>query len=403
MSSAQSGYSNGPDTGAMLALAGGLALFLGWMFLPECIFISCFILHFLWGLVDFGPLHQWAAPHYNLLATTGNKAATVKFGEWVNVMEQTVGILTIFFVPLVAGTLWSWYMHPAHNRHTRRIMNINTLPHEMLSISPALTPVLNEGDPSRLFLDKRSSSRQVALSPEAFVERHNLIRNMQFDTVACREVFTQQLGAPLSGWGNMAPHEKALFAIFGLQFFLNDRKAATKLLDDLNLSCRIKSRRDHGRRSIPVFSLATPAFRKVSNHKDARKWLKQHYCVRSGLVWLYAHDLRLTPPNWLWLKGIDRTLWYALHRANTDKVFVEGAGVVAVARAESEAIRLNLPCPKPSIETAVEGLRQDMVNLGLIWDDPQPETGRRRSRIQTNWSLNDDALEDVQLTTDESF
>lgn len=403
MSSTQPGYGSGPDAGAALALAGGLALFLGWMFLPECIFITCFILHILWGLVDFGPFHQWAAPHYNLLATTGNKAATVKFGEWVNVMEQTVSILAIFFVPLVIATLWSWYMHPAHNRHTRRIMNINTLPYEMLSISPAIAPILNEGDPKRLLLDKRSLSRQVALSPEAFVERHNIIRNMQFDVAACRKIFTQQLGAPLNKWEDLAPHEKTLFAVFGLQYFLNDRKAATKLLDNLNLSCRIKSRRDHGRRSIPIFSLAAPAFQRVIRHKDAQKWLSQHYCVRSGLVWLYAHDLRLTPPNWLWLKGIDRTLWYALHRANTNKVFVEGAGVVAVARAESEAIRLQLPCPTPCIDAAIEGLRQDMVTLGLIWDDSQPETGRRRSRIQTNWSLTDDPLEESDLPVEESF
>nr|QHV89585.1 hypothetical protein PGJFMKIC_00019 [Escherichia coli] len=82
---------------------------------------------------------------------------------------------------------------------------------------------------------------------------------------------------------------------------------------------------------------------------------------------------------------MDRTLFYALHRANTTKGFIEGAGVVAVARAEAEAMRFGLPCPEPCVDEAVEGLRRDMLSLGLIWDEPQPDRDRKR-RILTNWS-----------------
>jgi intracellular multiplication protein IcmP len=130
---------------------------------------------------------------------------------------------------------------------------------------------------------------------------------------------------------------------------------------------------------------------RVIRSEGAIRWLKEHRYVRSGLVWLYAHDLRLTPPNWLWLKGIDRTLFYALHRANTTKEFIEGAGIVAVARTENEAIRLGLPCPTACVEEAVDGFRIDMISLGLIWDEPQPDKDRKR-RIRNNWSLTDDVL-----------
>ncbi|EDG7556801.1 hypothetical protein B9H69_22865 [Salmonella enterica subsp. enterica serovar Poona] len=34
--------------------------------------------------------------------------------------------------------------------------------------------------------------------------------------------------------------------IFGLQYFLDDRKAALSLMDALNRSCRLKSKRDNG-------------------------------------------------------------------------------------------------------------------------------------------------------------
>ncbi|EIG7659143.1 conjugal transfer protein TrbA, partial [Escherichia coli] len=75
----------------------------------------------------------------------------------------------------------------------------------------------------------------------------------------------------------------------------------------------------------------------------------------------------------------------------TTKGFIEGAGVVAVARAENEACRLGLPCPEPCVEEAIEGLRQDMLRLGLIWDEPQPDRDRRR-QIRTRWSLTDDVI-----------
>lgn len=184
---------------------------------------------------------------------------------------------------------------------------------------------------------------------------------------------------------------KKLCSQYSAFSFLDDRPAAKALMDELNRSCRLKSRRDKGKFSVPVYALARTAFKRVIQSEGAKKWLHEHRYVRSGMVWLYAHDLRLTPPNWLWLKGVDRPLFYALHRANTTKGFIEGAGIVAVARTESEAIRLGLPCPQACVDEAIEGLRIDMLSLGLIWDEPQPDLDRKR-RIRTNWSLTEDVI-----------
>lgn len=392
MSPVRSGGAIDPmDYWGALAVLGIMLLVVAWFFLPEFVYYSCLILHTLWGMADFGPFHSWAAPKYNLLAVTGNNAENISLDKWVSVMEQTTGILMVFLIPLSVASMWGWVTHPARNWYTRRVLDIHSLPFAMEAISPAIAPILNEGDPKRLLLDKRSYERRPAMTPEMFVEEHHLISNMQLDVARCREVFMGQLGKPLKSWKSLAPHEKALFAIFGLQFFLDDRTAAKALMDDLNRSCRLKSRRDKGKHSVPVYSLARTAFMKVIRSEGATQWLKEHRFVRSGLVWLYAHDLRLTPPNWLWLKGVDRTLFYALHRANTPKGFIEGAGIVAVARTETEAIRLGLPCPEACVEEAIDGLRADMLSLGLIWDEPQPDRDRRR-RIRTDWSLTDDVL-----------
>lgn len=391
MSPARPGATDPMEYWGALAVLGLMLLLVAWLFLPEFVYWSCFILHILWGMADFGPFHTWAAPHYNLLAITANNADNVAFAQWVNVMEQTTGILMIFLIPMSIASLWSWFRHPARNWYTRRVLNIRTLPFAMEAISPAIAPVLSEGDAGRLLLDKRRPERRPAQRPEEFADEHKLISNMQLDIARCRAVFMAQLGQPLTSWNSLAPHEKALFAIFGLQFFLDDRPAAKELMDALNRSCRLKSRRDNGKFSIPVYSLAKSAFLRVIRSEGAAQWMREHRYVRSGLVWLYAHDLRLTPPNWLWLKGVDRTLFYALHRANITKGFIEGAGIVAVSRTENEAIRLGLPCPAACVEEAIEGLRADMLSLGLIWDEPQPDRDRKR-RVRTNWSLSDDVL-----------
>lgn len=391
MTSSRPGTTDPMELMGALAVLGVMLCLVAWLFLPEFVYWSCLILHTLWGMADFGPFHAWVAPRYNLLAITGNNAENVSFEQWVNVMEQTTGILMVFLIPLATVSLWSWVRHPARNWQTRRVLNISTLPFAMEAISPAIAPILSEGDSARLLLDTRRPERRPAQTPEGFAEEHQLISNMQLDVARSRAIFMAQQGRQLTAWKSLAPHEKALFAIFGLQFFLDDRPAAKALMDDLNRSCRLKSRRDKGKFSLPVYALARPAFKRVIQSEGAKQWLREHRFVRSGLVWLYAHDLRLTPPNWLWLKGVDRTLFYALHRANTTKGFIEGAGIVAVARTEAEAIRLGLPCPEACVDEAINGLRTDMLSLGLIWDEPQPDRDRRR-RIRTNWSLTEDVI-----------
>ncbi|MDO1920802.1 conjugal transfer protein TrbA, partial [Escherichia coli] len=74
-----------------------------WLLLPEVVFASCMILHPLWGLVDWGPFHNYAAPRYILLAITGNNAANISYSQWVNVMQQSIGILWMSLFPV---TLW---------------------------------------------------------------------------------------------------------------------------------------------------------------------------------------------------------------------------------------------------------------------------------------------------------
>ncbi|RMV41846.1 hypothetical protein ALP12_04489, partial [Pseudomonas savastanoi pv. phaseolicola] len=64
---------------------------------------------------------------------------------------------------------------------------------------------------------------------------------------------------------DLTPYERALLAVFGLQVFLNDRKAATRLLDDLNRSCMIKGLLRRRTFSLtPLYGLADAGFDRVA-------------------------------------------------------------------------------------------------------------------------------------------
>ncbi len=70
------------DPMAIWYIVGAICLLFAiiiWRFLPEIVFASCLILHTLWGMIDWGPFHNFAAPRYNLLSITANNAATITF------------------------------------------------------------------------------------------------------------------------------------------------------------------------------------------------------------------------------------------------------------------------------------------------------------------------------------
>lgn len=51
------------------------------------------------GMVDFQRIHPWVAEKINLLARTGNHAQSISWHDWFAVMNETSGILLIFFSP----------------------------------------------------------------------------------------------------------------------------------------------------------------------------------------------------------------------------------------------------------------------------------------------------------------
>lgn len=357
----------GSNEPAMVLLTCGLVLLLCWLFFADFVRWSCWSLYWLWRLADFPHIHRYAAERINLLASTSNGADSVAFSEWRDVMNHTAGILFVPMLPLVVVTSWALARHPALGFRSRRAIDIHSLPRVMATFAPSVIPVLS-GHRGDGLMNDTTPENAWAQKPEEFADVHGLIKRRVLDRAAATALFDAQTGPAMMPPDQWLPHERALLAIFGLQVFSGDRKAATTLLDDLNRSCVIRRPFLAPEFStVPDWRVAEKQVARVLASPGVSEWLKTHRTVRSALAGLYGRDLRLPPARFRWLKGCDRTLWYGLHTADTAKVFVEGAGIVAQARAEQLAAQLGLPCPPLMTGEAVDGLQLELESLGLVY------------------------------------
>ncbi|WP_181409086.1 conjugal transfer protein TrbA [Serratia sp. SRS-8-S-2018] len=368
----------GNEQGLMLLLVAALAAFLLWIYQPPVMYGCCWLLYQLWSLCDFPRVHNQVAEKLNLLAWAGSQVNQLSWGQFIDVMNHTAGILLAPMVLIVMGGLLMVRNHPRNQ--TRRHIDVYTLPHIMARFSPSIIPALCYGDKKTQLLNVDPPEHRSAQWPEEFAVEHKLIIGDRLDTHRTQTAFECQLGTPLESFSSFSAHERALVAIFGLVAFLNDRKAAEALLDSLNRSCLIKSRRDKGQMGYPVLQLASKAFEKVTQTPAAQDWLKHHSTTRTALYALHNLDMRLPCARFRWLKGLDRPLWYTLASTGRPKAFIEGAGVIAVANWETvvaqmeERLHTSIPVPENRMDKAIKGLEDELRSVGLIIDNRTTNT-----------------------------
>lgn len=369
-------------------------------------------LYVLWSLADFPHIHPFVAQRINLLASIHNQANQVTWTDFFSVLNLTGSILLVVMVPLAIIGIVSVRLHPA--TRTRRPLNVRTLPRIMAQMSPAIIPVLQYGDPKTQLLNTDPPEQRSAQAPDEFAIEHKLVVNRRLNRERAGHLFINQLGPRLSNeripvpamppptpgaglpsrllwrlrcWQHrqkqsspLCPqfeqfrdYERALFAVFGLQFFLDKRKDAEHLLDNLNRSTR--NRKTPG---YPDLRLAARAFFQVARSPEALAWIQRYGYARTAIAALHNNDLHLPGARFRWLKGLDRTLWYALSSTGRPFPFVEGAGVVSQAHWESLAAQYQVRLTRPVMTLALDGLETDLISLGAVVDPtprqpPQPD------------------------------
>jgi intracellular multiplication protein IcmP len=201
----------------------------------------------------------------------------------------------------------------------------------------------------------------MSLTPMQFAKKHKLIVEEREKKVGlgqshsitvnlaraqAYQVFSMQLDANFYSIDKVKPHIKALFAIFSARVN-KDEPVAKKILDQLAVSY-VSGHLD--------FSGIDEAVKKYKELPSIKKVLESHAYVitmMASMLEAARQDGVVASADFLWLKLVDRPMWYMLNGVGRQTAFVEVGGAVAHWLAEK---RIKRKISTPMVEEAVKAL-----------------------------------------------
>ncbi len=223
---------------------------------------------------------------------------------------------------------------------------------------PAIMPVVKQ---DLVTEDINQGPWAMALTPMEFARKYRLLKkdDVLLDNPVpgqemtagirrgdAKRVFTLQLGPYWSGFEHCSPPARALAAIF-IARINRDRGSANKILETLDKTS------SEGK---PDYSVANSVLRKYQHAENVQEIVAKHAYVLTVLASL-LHESRddgvVPSAEFLWLKPVDRRLWYMLNCVGRQTPYAEVSGPFAHWRAETAMGRRSLV---PMIDEAIRAL-----------------------------------------------
>lgn len=279
-----------------------------------------------------------------------NIGATVSFSDFITVgtvvgsyMRYPLGLL------LLVGAYILYFQGPS--RRFKHVFDTKSLRSSEQINWPQITPVVKLNLTDK---DLDEAPWGFALSPMNFCKKANLLDvrkngTSYFATLRrgmAYRILSLQLGPRWQGIEALPIHIKALFAIFAARINA-DKKGAENLIDSISGSAGD---------GHPNFSGTEELLRK---HKDSKKVLKVvgvHGYITTVMASMLVGARGLgviATAEFIWLKPMDRRMWYMLNSVGRQTAVSEICGAFAHWLAEK---KLGLPLMVPMVEEGVRGL-----------------------------------------------
>lgn len=232
---------------------------------------------------------------------------------------------------------------------------------------PAIMPIVKE---DLVSLDINKGPWAMALSPYEFAKKHQLLRkdDLLLDNQKpgqemtagirrgdAKRVFTMQLGPYWDGFERCSPHAYALAAVF-IARMNRDRDAADNILRTLDKTFVLNK---------PDYSVAKPVMKKYQHTEIVQEAIAKHaytFTVMASLIEAARDDGVVPSSEFLWLKAVDRRLWYMLNCVGRQTPYSEVGGPFAHWRAEKEMGRRSLV---PMVDEAIKALEVAIKEIKL--------------------------------------
>ena len=249
----------------------------------------------------------------------------------------------------------------------RRAHSMKTLRSQEQQNWPAIMPVVKQ---DLVNTEINTGPWAMALTPMEFARKHKLLKkndalmdnpNPGDEMTAgirrgdAKRVFTLQLGPVWNGFEHCPPHVCALAAVF-IARMNRDKAAAFKILAVLDKST------SEGK---PDYNVATSTLKKYQQAENVQEVLGQHaylLTVMASLLKGSRDDGVMPSSDFLWLKVVDRRLWYMLNCVGRQTPFAEVGGPFAHWIAERVAGRRSLT---PMIDEAIRAMEVAIKEIKL--------------------------------------
>lgn len=185
------------------------------------------------------------------------------------------------------------------------------------------------------------------VKPKATVIRHK-----------ANTIFLRQMGRPWMGVNKLPAHARALFAAFAAKAEGDSNRCA-------DLLRQIAASGANGSKKLD-FSGADALLKKHYKSKLVQKVINRHayeYTVMASMIDIARTDGVIATAEFIWLKPLDRPLWYVLNTVGRQTCPTETAGTFAHWLAEKEMGRA---LTVPMIDQATNGLEiaiKDMIYI----------------------------------------
>lgn len=270
-------------------------------------------------------------------------------------LSQLSTVLRFVLFPIFGGA-FGWFAYTSFKknpaRHYRRTLSRETLTKEMSKDFPWTLPALKE-NLTDIPIDEGEFS--MALTPLQFARKYSLLRVRQIDMSDAEKLFATQLGRLWTKPERLNPITRALYACFCAQV-MQDSEGSDEALRELVISI------SNGQ---PNFTKSAKLFEKYAHAPKVQEICSRHAYQSTVLIALFAEGKKvgIFPPNhFLWLKPINRTLWFSLNCVLRRTVFSEVAGIYSHYNAELVA---GHPIEVPQVKAAAVALSNAISEIAF--------------------------------------
>lgn len=298
-----------------------------------------------------------------------------------------------------------------------RRFNMESLLKNNAESFPCLRPVVGRGKYLLSPESYDSGPWRIARTPIQFALEHGLLLNeagepfppdqvlrhglpstelpawghARLDEAKALAVLQKQLGKWFEGYDGLSPCRRALAVAF-LAYADGDKKGCVTLLDAVSLSYR----EENGQASCPVLETEEFAGRLEKTWEQHKSVLRERsllHHVAFELPWFMALLYRarrkgvLASAQFLWLRPLDRPLWYSLNQCGGRAAWAEGFAPWAHYTAEEKEGKA---LPEPRVAPAVASLKQALAAQGWLTEifvPPMPEQPSTQSATSESSSV----------------